>query len=1170
MPAVSRHWLVTVQLLVVAALALASGCDRQDNDWHLYDPDLKLVHIPTDTLYLEEAGGTESFSVTIGMVPDDTVFVYPASLDSQVLFRPDSIFFAPVDDDWLWPRSFEVEAIEDDLEEGTHSEQVSFTVRSADLAYDGQAFDLYIPVVLTDNDLAGVAVSETLLTLVESDLGAVFESYRLVLESEPTAPVTVAITVVPDEPSLHLDPLSVTFDATNWNQEQEISLWIELDGIDFDYQSLVIQHNSDSADSNYGPGLAIDSVDLEIFDDTLPPMATIAAVPVTDTMAESLVTGYDVEITINRGSVVPVVVHLATVDVTANGGADFTAINQDVTFLPGDPLTQTFTVNVVDDAILEETESFELVITAVDAVVIGAEDRLEIYIIDDDVITLTLVANDADEDSGAADFEVSIPAAAEFPVSFTFFTIDGSALNGQDYETVNNSFVLEPGQTSRLIPVVLNADDIHEPDETFSGALAGLSVNAVWNDPPSVCTIINDDPQNIFFADVSYHETDGAAVFTIDLQRPYPNDVVLVVNTRNGDGLGTPTDQIDAMAGPDFTGAVNSDWTIPAGATTSTFSIQLFNDLYAEASEEFFRLEITSASEPGFAGLISLCTLVDDHQPCIEVANTAVMESAGLATFTLELRDELGAPTTSTADVIIQVDTMDQTATAGSDYTAVSSLYTIPNGQPSVDVIVLVSDDSYDDDNENFVLLVTNHVNALGNCNTEPPFCTIIDDEFPSINIVSTGTRLNEGSVFSFDISLTTQRQTATTFDMVLLPGTSGGDGVDYVFSQNGSHVIPPFTDYITFTTPFLDDQLEAELDEIIEVTITAANCALGVISLPATIVDAPELSIVGDAVLEGEIAQFIVTADAPSTADISFSVQYASGTAVIGMDFSDANTGPFIIPAGQLSVQVSVATMVADGGDNAVEEFYVTLIGATNATNSPFNSGVGYITDTDPPELTWAGTASAVEGDDIILTVNLSWASSADVQFSVQYTDGTAARLGIDYDDAATGPFTVTPGNLFYQVSVPTTVDGLPELSAENFTVTLQSPVNAVLGAPTFTCGYVLDGDQPELSFQMDQSGSEGDNLTFTVELSHATTVPVTFDIEYDDGSTQGAGDFDGSNVGPFSIAAGNTTATVVVGTVEDGTLEGMESFIIRVANPVNAVLGVGFEASGGIVDDD
>ncbi len=1164
-----RHVLLTIQLLAVGLMALTGGCDRTDNDWHLYDPELKLVHIPLDTLVLNEDAEETSFQVTIGMVPEDTVFIYPVSRDSQVAWRPDSLVFAPVDDDWLRPRTLTVVVLPDQVEEGPHEDALSFLVRSADARYDGQGPDQIIPILIGDNDTAGVAVSDTLLTLVESDGGAVFAGYSLVLTSRPTEAVTVTLTVTPEETSLHVDPTSVTFQPEAWDQAQDITLWIELDSMDQDYQSLVISHTSVSADPFYGSGLAIADLALEIFDDTLPPVATIA-VTAADTMLESSATGLDVTATLSRPSAVPVTLHLATAGLTAQAGSDFQTLDTDVTFQPGDALSRTFTLLPVDDSVLEYTESFEVVITAVEGLDIGAQDRAQLFIADDDLAVLSLSDAAADEDSGAMDFVVSLAAPTQFPVSFTFVTSDGTAVAGQDFEDVLETFTLEPGQSSRVIPVVLYADNVHEPDETLTAALVGLSENAVWTDPPAVGTIVNDDPQNIHFEDITHHEVDGDAVFTLTLDRPYPADVNLTVTALNGDGLGDPVGQEDALETSDFAATIGSSWTIPAGAVTATFTVPLFDDGNAEATVEYFRLRIDSGSEPGFAGLEALCTLFDDDQPCIRAADVSLVEADGTAVFTLALYDDAGLPTTSEADVTLQVDTMDQTATAGDDYTAVSTLVTIPHGSPSVQVGVPVNDDTHDDDNENFVLLVTGHVNAAGNCDTEPPFCTIVDDEFPSINLESSLTRLNEGSVFIFQVSLTTPRQVETVFTMNLLPGDSQGHLVDYDFDQNGTHTIPPFTDFVTFTVPFLDDQLEGESDENILVTLGSANCALGVVNLPAVIVDAPELTIAGSTVDEGEDAIFTISAEYASTADMTFSVQYSSGSAVAGSDFSEADTGPFTIPAGDTFVEVPVPTMALDGGDYAVEEFYVTVINPANSTVSPFNSGVSYINDTDPSQLFFAGSGSAVEGDDVLLTVSLSWLSNAPITFGIIFTDGTAARLGIDYDDADMGPFTIPPGSAGYEIAVPTTVDGLSELAAEDFFVTLDSPTNAVLGAPMVTTGYVLDADQPLINFTANQSGLEGGTLTFTVDLDRLTTVPVTFDIQYDNGSTQGAADFDMTNVGPFTIPAGTLSVDVTVDTVEDGAVEGVESFIIRIANPDNAVNGVQFEAAGTIVDDD
>jgi hypothetical protein len=438
-----RHSLLVIQLLTVGVLALTVGCDRQDNDWHMYRPELKAVQVPQDTIFLQEDAAEFSFEVTIGMVPDDSVFVFPVSRDSQVSWRPDSLIFAPVDDDWLRPRTLTVVVLPDQVDEGLHADELGFLLRSNDSDYDGLGGDLAIPVVITDNDFAGVALSETLLTLVESEAGAVYESYRLVLESRPTEAVTITMSVDPAEPSLHVDPLSVTFEPEEWDQPREISLWIELDSMDQDYQSLTIAHTSSSADTLYGPGLPIADLNMDIFDDTLPPTATIAAATA-DTMLESAVAGLDVVVTLSRPSAIPVTLHLATLAGTAESGDDFQPLDQDVTFQPGDPLERSFTLLPSDDTILEYTESFEVVITPVTGLVIGAADRVELYLADDDLAVLTLADAVANEDDGAAIFEVSCPSRPSSRWASPSSPPRGRRREDEDFEGVVQTFTLEP------------------------------------------------------------------------------------------------------------------------------------------------------------------------------------------------------------------------------------------------------------------------------------------------------------------------------------------------------------------------------------------------------------------------------------------------------------------------------------------------------------------------------------------------------------------------------------------------------------------------------------------------------------------------------------------------------------------------------------------------------
>ena len=77
---------------------------------------------------------------------------------------------------------------------------------------------------------------------------------------------------------------------------------------------------------------------------------------------------------------------VSTRDNSALAGLDYVRIiNQEVTFNPGGPTTQSLTVNITDDENLEGTESFYLdVSSSVSNIKIGDRSSTTIRIIDED------------------------------------------------------------------------------------------------------------------------------------------------------------------------------------------------------------------------------------------------------------------------------------------------------------------------------------------------------------------------------------------------------------------------------------------------------------------------------------------------------------------------------------------------------------------------------------------------------------------------------------------------------------------------------------------------------------------------------------------------------------------------------------------------------------------
>ena len=112
-------------------------------------------------------------------------------------------------------------------------------------------------------DTPGVTVSETALTVTEEDMTG--ESYRVVLDSQPTAEVVVTVAghagteVTPS-------PTSLTFTRSNWDTAQTVTVTAGSDA-DTENDTVTLTHSAASADSDYdGNSITIASVTVTVTD----------------------------------------------------------------------------------------------------------------------------------------------------------------------------------------------------------------------------------------------------------------------------------------------------------------------------------------------------------------------------------------------------------------------------------------------------------------------------------------------------------------------------------------------------------------------------------------------------------------------------------------------------------------------------------------------------------------------------------------------------------------------------------------------------------------------------------------------------------------------------------------------------------------------------------------
>jgi Calx-beta domain/Right handed beta helix region len=199
-------------------------------------------------------------------------------------------------------------------------------------------------------------------------------------------------------------------------------------------------------------------------------------------------------------------------------------------------------------------------------------------------------------------------------------------------------------------------------------------------------------------------------------------------------------------------------------------------------------------------------------------------------------------------------------------------------------------------------------------------------------------------------------------------------------------------------------------------------------------------------------------------------------------------------------------------------------------------------------PEGTGGGSAFA-------FPVTLSAASAQTV--TVQYaTVAGTATAGADYTHVA-GTLTFAPGDTSEAVTVNVVADSLHETD-EQFTVVLSGASGAGIANDTGTGTIVNDDAQPSISVS-DAAGADltcgSTPATFTVTLSPASGQIAQVAYATEPGTASSPGDY-AATTGLITFPPGTTTAQVVVPVVDDLLPEPTETFTLRLANAISAIL--------------
>ncbi len=649
------------------------------------------------------------------------------------------------------------------------------------------------------------------------------------------------------------------------------------------------------------------------------------------------------------------------------------------------------------------------------------------------------------------------------------------AFADEDYTDVVGTVTFAAGEATQTITIDILNDAFSEGDETFTVDLTNPTGAVLAGSDPllATVTILDDDddilpPTNDNFANavvltgsnpIVTGFTEGA---TVEASEPtvggeLPEQSVWYKWTAPGNGaarlsLNSATHSTSAYTGTTL--ATLSEVTfLASGSFAVTSGTTYFVPVNAESGSQF-ELTINFTA----AGLFSF-----------DEATLSVNEASGPAVVTIRRTNG----TTGAASVRFRA--VAQTATVGSDFTAVDTVVNFASGVASQTVNVAIANDALTEGGESVRVILSDPtggaITAYGP--DEVVLLVIQDDE----SIVGNDNFADAlaisgpfGTTFGVNSGATSQPGEPDhagdgNGNSIWFRWTAPTGGI-VTFETAGSSISTALAAYsgasVNALTALDSDSDFGDGSSISFSAVAGAAYRIAVDSVSAG--GQGDVTLSWNLVAPGEFTfnppgysvsetagTVVLTVARGGGIDGAVSVNYAtsSGTALAGQDYT-TTSGTLNFANGDTSKTITV-TVLDDTAVEAGEAFNVTLSGATNgATIGTATAVVGLSSEDTASEFNFSPTSYSVgeAATSVMLTVSRTGGGVGAASVNYATSNGTAVA-GQDYT-ATSGTLNFAIGETSKPITVPVTNDTAFELG-ESFSVTLSVPsVGATIGAAT------------------------------------------------------------------------------------------------------------------------
>ncbi|REJ53046.1 MAG: endo-1,3-1,4-beta-glycanase ExsH [Microcystis aeruginosa DA14] len=341
-------------------------------------------------------------------------------------------------------------------------------------------------------------------------------------------------------------------------------------------------------------------------------------------------------------------------------------------------------------------------------------------------------------------------------------------------------------------------------------------------------------------------------------------------------------------------------------------------------------------------------TAADWNKPFFTISNPTIVENNS---GTNNLIFKVTLSTTSTQTITVNYATANNTATAGSDYTAKTGTLTFTPGQISQDIIISVNGDTAIEPDETFLINLANPSNALITDNQGLGTITNDDGDNTSVTLaVSPGSVTEDGTT---NLVYTFTRTGVTTNPLTVNYTLGGTATLNTDYTRTGTNNTVTFAAGSTTAKVTIDPTADTtvEPNETVILTLAAGTGYKVGTTTPVTGTitndDFPQLSINDITVVEGKDNNAIltVTVDNPNPQPITFNYTTAPINATANVDYT-SKTGTLTIAPNTATATISIP-ILNDNLNEPDEAFTVTLSNPVNATINP-DEAIGQVIITD------------------------------------------------------------------------------------------------------------------------------------------------------------------------------------------------------------------------------